>query len=80
MERHAEAEKLAKEHIEADSISPLEKADYLCVLGDIYNDEEYYNKAWRISKGRHGRSMRSLGTLLVHKKRHREAAEAFSKG
>lgn len=75
-----EARKLAETKLEESDISDLQRADYWCVLGDINNDEEAYEKAWRLSKERHARSMRSLGTLLVHKKRHSDAAEAFQRG
>ena len=80
IEQPQDAKKIAEERLKSDLVSNLEKADYLCILGDIENDEECYHKAWRLSKGRHARSMRSLGTLLVHRKRHGEAAAAFEKG
>ena len=80
IDRPDDARKLAEEKLEEADISDLQRADYWCVLGDINNDEEAYQKAWRLSNERHARSMRSLGTLLVHKKRHSEAADAFHKG
>ena len=80
IEQPEEAKKIAEERINSENISNLEKADFYCILGDIENEEEFYKKAWRISKGRHARAMRSLGTLLVHRKRHAEAASAFEKG
>ena len=79
IDRLEDARLLAEEQLKSDLLSDLQKADYFCVLGDINNDEESYERAWRISKGRHARSMRSLGTLLVHQKRHKDAANAFER-
>lgn len=80
IDQPAEAAKLAETKLNEDNITDLQRADYWCVLGDINNDKESYEKAWRLSGERHARSMRSLGTLLVHKKRHSDAADAFNRG
>lgn len=72
-----QAEEKADECLAREDFSDIRKAAFWCIKGDIHDNEEFYNKAWELSKHRNARSMRSLGALLVHKKRYEEAADAF---
>jgi hypothetical protein len=75
-----QAEEKADECLAREDFSDIRKAAFWCIKGDIHDNEEFYNKAWELSKHRNARSMRSLGALLVHKKRYEEAADAFQLG
>ena len=75
-----QADELADRCIQNNALSDRRKSNFWCIKGDIHDDEKYYQKAWELSNYRNGRAMRSLGALLVHKKRYDEAADAFKKG
>lgn len=74
-----QANELADECLAKD-ISNSRKANFWCIKGDIHDSEEHYKKAWELSNQRNARAMRSLGALLIHKKRYEEAAKAFKNG
>jgi len=74
-----QADELADKCLEKD-FSDSRKSKFWCIKGDIHNSEEYYEKAWELSNERNARAMRSLGALLIHRKRYDAAADAFQKG
>ena len=51
----------------------------LCILGDLYQEESYYKRSWKLSNKRFARAQRSLGRLYFHKKNLEGAIKAFNK-
>ena len=75
-----QAEELAEKCLARSDFDEARKSNFWCIKGDIHDDESFYQKAWELSRGRNAKSMRSLGALLVHRKKYEEAADAFAKG
>ncbi|KAI6087625.1 hypothetical protein F4821DRAFT_235514 [Hypoxylon rubiginosum] len=48
-----------------------------CILGDIENDPQHYQRAWKISNRRFARAQRSLGELHLRKQEWKEARDAY---
>ncbi|KAI1405010.1 hypothetical protein F4819DRAFT_49617 [Hypoxylon fuscum] len=49
-----------------------------CILGDIENDPQHYERAWEISNRRFARAQRSLGELHLRNQEWKEAREAYT--
>ncbi|KAF8477070.1 hypothetical protein BDZ91DRAFT_708619 [Kalaharituber pfeilii] len=49
-----------------------------CILGDIENNYEHYEKAWDVSNHRYARAKRSLGRYWFGKKEYLKSAEAYA--
>jgi tetratricopeptide (TPR) repeat protein len=58
---------------------PPDAPRLFCILGDLENFPQHYERAWAISKGRYPRAQRSLGRYYVRKKNSALAAEAYKK-
>ncbi|KYG43062.1 hypothetical protein M433DRAFT_374588 [Acidomyces richmondensis BFW] len=58
---------------------PLDAPRLYCILGDIDQSVEMYEKAWEVSSGRYARAQRSLGRLYFAARDFIKAAEAYSK-
>ena len=58
---------------------PSEAARLFCILGDLEDTPQHYQRAWTVSKGRYARAQRSLGRYYVKRKQYKEAAEAYEK-
>lgn len=58
---------------------PLDAPRLYCILGDIDQSPEMYEKAWDVSHQRYARAQRSLGRLYFGAKDFIKAAEAYSK-
>ncbi|KAI1860884.1 uncharacterized protein JN550_011199 [Neoarthrinium moseri] len=48
-----------------------------CILGDMENNPEHYQRAWEISNRRFGRAQKSLGELYLQQKDWAKAREAY---
>ncbi|KAI0173135.1 hypothetical protein GGR52DRAFT_579917 [Hypoxylon sp. FL1284] len=48
-----------------------------CILGDIENDPQHYQRAWEISNRRFARAQRSLGELHLRRQEWKEARDAY---
>lgn len=51
----------------------------LCLLGDVTQDAQHYQKAWEVSGQRSARAMKSLGLLYVHEKEYEKAIDCLEK-
>eukprot|EP00842_Homolaphlyctis_polyrhiza_P002543 jgi/Hompol1/328/HPOL_001393-RA len=49
----------------------------LCLLGDIRNEIEHYEKAWEVSGNRYSRAMRSLGSHYFKKQDMRRSVDCY---
>ncbi|OTB03898.1 hypothetical protein M426DRAFT_73778 [Hypoxylon sp. CI-4A] len=57
---------------------PLPNAPRLfCILGDIENDPQHYQRAWEISHRRYARAQRSLAEFYLRKQDWKEARDAY---
>nr|POF11067.1 tpr repeat-containing protein c19b12.01 [Quercus suber] len=59
--------------------APLDAPRLYCILGDIDQSVEMYEKAWEVSKQRYARAQRSLGRHYFSAQDYVKAAEAYSK-
>ena len=59
---------------------PSEAARLFCILGDLEDAPEHYQRAWTLSKGRYARAQRSLGRYYTKRKQYKQAADAYEKG
>lgn len=66
------AESLIRDRL-AEEETPL----MLCLLGDIVMHEDYYLRAWTISKGRCAEAKKRLGLLYFNRKMYEKATDAF---
>jgi len=48
-----------------------------CILGDIDQNPQHYEKAWEVSKRRYARAMRSLGRHYFSARSYQKAAESY---
>ncbi len=60
-------------------VLPPDAPRLFCILGDLENSPDRYERAWTVSKGRYSRAQRSLGWYHVRKKNYSAAAEAYAK-
>ena len=58
---------------------PLDAPRLYCILGDIEQSTELYEKAWEVSNQRYARAQRSLGRHYFAAKAFEKAAEAYEK-
>ena len=58
---------------------PLDAARLYCILGDIDQSPDMYEKAWEVSSQRYARAQRSLGRYYFAAREFVKAAEAYSK-
>ena len=58
---------------------PLDAPRLYCILGDIDQSTEMYEKAWQVSNQRYARAQRSLGRHYFATKAFEKAAEAYEK-
>lgn len=58
---------------------PADAPRLYCILGDIDQSPEMYEKAWEVSNQRYARAQRSLGRFYFAAQDHAKAAEAYSK-
>ncbi|KAG5978796.1 hypothetical protein E4U55_005911 [Claviceps digitariae] len=56
---------------------PPNAARLWCILGDIENDPNHYQRAWTISKQRYSRAQKSLGEYYLSQKDMPKAQEAY---
>nr|POE94516.1 tpr repeat-containing protein c19b12.01 [Quercus suber] len=59
--------------------APLDAPRLYCILGDIDQSTEMYEKAWEVSKRRYARAQRSIGRHYFSVRDYVKAAEAYSK-
>ncbi|XP_013420464.1 tetratricopeptide repeat protein 27 [Lingula anatina] len=74
LEKKDKAEKVIRERL-----AVKETPDLWCYLGDVLQDEQYYNKAWELSNHRSGRSQKLLGFLYLRTGKYKECIECFEK-
>ncbi|PWW78358.1 TPR-like protein [Tuber magnatum] len=49
-----------------------------CILGDIEQDPNHYERAWEVSKGRYARAKRSLGRHYFAQREYQKSAEMYT--
>lgn len=59
--------------------APLDAPRLYCILGDLDQSTEMYEKAWEVSKQRYARAQRSIGRHYFSARDYAKAAEAYSK-
>lgn len=70
--RKARAEELILENLKVQK-----HPRYLCILGDIRQDEELYMEAWEISGQKYSRAMRTMGEIYFDKEKFEECIRYF---
>lgn len=60
-------------------VLPPDAPRLFCILGDLENSPQHYDRAWTVSKGRYHRAQRSLGRYYVRNKDYPAAAAAYAK-
>jgi cytochrome c-type biogenesis protein CcmH/NrfG len=75
MEKRARAEKLVRERLDEEPGNPT----LWCLLGDLLQDPAAYERAWTVSKFRHARAMRSLGSYFFKRNQDKECIECYRK-
>lgn len=58
-------------------VLPPDAPRLFCILGDLENSPQLYERAWTVSKSRYTRAQRSLGRYYVRRKNYPLAAEAY---
>jgi tetratricopeptide (TPR) repeat protein len=77
MEQEGKAEAVLREQI--DSVRPGRNLPKLwCLLGDVLQSLECWQKSWEVSGERYARAQRSIGKYYFGKKEHNLAIEAYS--
>ena len=59
--------------------APLDAPRLYCILGDIEQSKEMYEKAWEVSNQRYARAQRSIGRHFFAARDFVRAAEAYSR-
>jgi len=74
-EQNDKAEALVREQLELEPESPK----FWCLLGQIKNDPQYYQKAWDLSGEHYAKAMRSLGAYYYKQLDYAKSVDAYKK-
>jgi len=74
-EQNDKAEALVRKQLELEPESPK----FWCLLGQIKNEPEYYEKAWELSGNHYAKAMRSLGAYYYKQLDYAKCVDAYKK-